>query len=155
MTVRAFVLLFALLLAACTTAGPSTEVATPSPGAQATIAAASQAPTSAPTPTTAPTTASPATAACIISSPTQMLTDFTPVVIQYDGASADQCAKYLAVAPDASQWTKDHPPTQLSSPPSEEPACRVSVAGVKATVWGTTAAQFVCKSLQAAASMTP
>ena len=143
----------AIGLAACTAPGAST--APPATSATPTTIP-TQPPITSPPATVVPATpTAAATADCIISVPTQILTDLTPVVVRYDGLTAEQCAGYLKVAPDASQWTKDHPPTQLSSPPSQAPSCVVMLAGVTTTVWGTTGAEFLCKSLQAAASMAP
>ena len=145
-----FTLVAAILaLAACgppaATTGPAATTATTPTTAGTAPPVTAQPATSAPT--TPPQTA---TSICIVSIPTQMLQDLTPVVIEYDGATAEQCATHLKVAPDASQWTKDHPPTPLSSPPSEDPECTVTVAGVRVTVWGKNGAEYVCQSLQAA-----
>lgn len=144
---RAYLAIIALAVAACSsspaaTAGP---VATPAPSSAP--AAATSAPTLAAT--VAPTaTAAAAGGSCIVSTPTQVGTDMTPVVVQFDGYTAAQCAAALVLPADASDFAKANPPTRLAAPPSGAPVCTKSLGGVTVSVWGTAAAQVACAAMK-------
>lgn len=115
-------------------------------------AATPRAPISTATPTPAPTPSpTPRPVVCIVSTPTQIGTDLTPVVTLTTGLSAAECADSLKVRSDASAWSRVHPPTRLGAAPTGVPVCSkalTTVKGVTMTVWGKAAAQYVCNAIQ-------
>ena len=136
-----------LILVGCSgVTGPSAGSA----GAQ--TLATPRTPVSTPTPSPAPSPSpTPRPVTCIVSTPTQIGSDLTPVVTLTTGLSEAECAASLKVPDNASAWTRVHPPTRLGSAPTGIPVCSktlTTVKGVTVTVWGKAAAQYVCNALQ-------
>ena len=120
-------------LAACGGATPTSVVSQPP-----TVAA--EQPTQ--TPTAQPSQESQI--ACVISTPAQVMADYTPIVRVYP-TTETQCQKDLqGQNASAMGWEKAHPATRLAEAPSGKPACVLKAQGVEYTIWGTTAAQSVC-----------
>jgi hypothetical protein len=89
----------------------------------------------------------PALFDCVISTPEQFMADTTPLVIAYEVPSEDRCRKDLADQIEgATGWEKAHPPTLLADRPKEKPTCTFVAKGTTYTVWGTTAAEYVCSA---------
>jgi hypothetical protein len=75
---------------------------------------------------------------CIVSTPEQVGTDKTPLVIKAVGSKA-RCVEMMKPYKDGTK------PTLLKTAPKTKPVCTVQVKGVTYTIWGTYVARMACK----------
>ena len=134
---RVVVLLLVVVLAGCSAAT--------SPVAIQTTTAPTPTPTAAPTPTP---THSPAAQVCVISLPTQWLTEVEPVVIAYRGVSDAQCDGVLKVMPGASAWIKGAPADPPEGRAHGQTGLHEDREGQHIHRLGTSAARYACASLK-------